>query len=75
MSPMDLIDITHFQLANGRAIFNAHSDPAWLLVAAGCAKDGFAVVLQGSFDDASRVIPGSTLDQKGDGKLFIWFGA
>ena len=75
MSPIDLMDITQFQLANGRAIFNAHSDPAWLLVAAGCAKDGFAVVLQGSFDDASRVIPGSMLDQKGDGKLFIWFGA
>ena len=74
MSPMDLLDVTHFQLANSRAIFNAHGDPAWMLAAAGCAKDGFAIVLQGSFDDASRVVSRSRWNE-GDGKLFIWFEA
>ena len=75
MSPTDLMDMTHFQLANGRAIFNAHGDPAWLLVAAGCAKDGCAVVLQGSIDDACRVIPRLIFDEKGEGKICIWFRA
>ena len=51
MSPIDLLDINHFQLANGHAIFNAHSDPEWLLVAAGCTKDGIAIVVQGSIHD------------------------
>ena len=71
MSPMDLIDVTHFQLVNGYAIFNAQSDPAWLLVAAGCAMDGFAVVLQGSIDEACLVIT----RLKAEGRLFIWFEA
>ena len=73
MTPFDLIDITHFELANGRAVFNTHSDPAWLLVAAGCAKDGFAVVLQGSIDDARRVISESFIHNEGQGKMLIWF--
>ncbi len=72
MTPFDLMDITQFQLANGRAIFNTHRDPAWLLVAAGCAKDGFAVVLQGSIDDARRVISESFTHNEGQGKMLIW---
>ena len=75
MSPMDLIDVTHFQLANGRAIFNAHSDPAWLLVAAGCANDGFGVVFQGSIDDFCHLITEFSYYEWGQGKMLIWFEA
>ena len=75
MSPMDLLDVTHLQVANGRAIFNAHSDPAWLLAAAGCAKDGFARVFQGSIDDVRLAIDEFTFDRTGQGKILIWFEA
>ena len=75
MSMIDLIAISQFQLANGRAVFNTHSDPAWLLVAAGCAKDGSAVVFQGSIDDACRMISESFIYEKGEGKILILFEA
>ena len=75
ISPMDLIDVTHFQLVNGHAIFNAQSDPAWLLVAAGCARDGHTNVLQGSIDDISILINHSYYPELVEGFLFIWFEA
>ncbi|KAK0507671.1 hypothetical protein JMJ35_009560 [Cladonia borealis] len=70
MSSIDLLDITQFQLANGFAIFNTHSDPVWLLVAAGCAEDGSAIVLEGSFDDARHMI-----SRCFEGKILLWFEA
>ena len=73
MSQMDLIDTNHFQLANGAAVFNTHGDPAWLLVAAGCAKDGFAIILQGSTGDACRVICEFSVWRGDKGKMLIWF--
>lgn len=75
MSPMGLRDVTHFRLANGNAIFNTHSDPAWLLAAAGCAKDGFAYVVQGSMNNARHAISRPKYKVKGECKLFIWFEA
>ena len=75
MSPIGLLDLAHFQLEDGCAIFNAHSDPAWLLAAAGCAKDGFAFVLQGSIDNARHAISRPRRRTIGEGKLFICFEA
>ena len=75
MSPMDLIDLNHFELANGAAVFNNHNAPAWLLVAAGCAKDGHAIVIQGSIIDSCCAIPRTRCGEKVEGKLFIWFEA
>ena len=72
MSPIDLLDINHFQLANGHAIFNTHSDPAWLLVAAGWTKDGLAIVVQGSFHDLRCAIFEWLMYGKEGGKMFIW---
>ena len=75
MSQMDLIDINHFQLANGGAVFNTYSDPAWLLAAAGCAKDGFASVFQGSIDDVRRLITQFIFLVQEEGRMLIWFEA
>ena len=76
MSPSELIDITHFQVTNWNAIFNTHSDPAWLLMAAGCAKDGSACVVQGSIDDVCREISEGCMYVNGEGKVvLIWFEA
>ena len=73
MSPIDLMSTTHFRLANGGAIFNTHSDPAWLLVAAGCAKDGLTVVLQGSIDDVRQMLFQTLLKREVEGWMLIWF--
>lgn len=73
MSPIDLMSTTQFQLANGRAIFNTHRDPAWLLVAAGCAKDGLTVVLQGSIDDVRQMLFQTLLKREVEGWMLIWF--
>ena len=75
MSSMDLIDLNHFQLANGGAVFNTYSDPAWLLAAAGCAKDGFASILQGSIDDVCHLITEFSFYERKEGKMLIWFEA
>ena len=72
MSPLDLMSITQFQPANGRAIFNTHRDPAWLLVAAGCANDGFAVVLQGSIDDARQMLFHYAPSREVEAWMLIW---
>ncbi|RYP70594.1 hypothetical protein DL769_004916 [Monosporascus sp. CRB-8-3] len=45
-----LLEISHFKVENGCAVFNAHGDPAWLFVAAGCAPMGKAIIYRGSLN-------------------------
>ena len=72
---MDLIELNHFQLANGGAVFNTYGDPAWLLAAAGCAKDGFASIIQGSIDDVCRLMTEFSFYERVQGRILICFEA
>lgn len=75
LSRRDLIEMNHFHLEHGYAIFNARSNPAWLLVAAGCAEDGSASVLQGSIDDVCSLMVEDSFEKALERKMWIWFEA
>ncbi|KAF2266856.1 hypothetical protein CC78DRAFT_531297 [Lojkania enalia] len=47
---IQLLEISYFKVENSYAVFNAHGDSAWLLVAAGCAPMGQVIISRGSLD-------------------------